>query len=85
MDKKQRYNLSRVLEEVKVERLRQHACWGEQNFTPENFLPILIEEVGEVGKAIYEQKKDNYRRELIEVAAVACQMIESFDRNKEAK
>lgn len=79
-----------VLEEVKQERLRQNAKWGEQNHTPIEWLAILGEEVGEANKAAlethfnYTGKVDysEYRAELIQVAAVAVSMIESLDRNQ---
>lgn len=73
--------------EVKTERSRQEKRWGEQNHSQEYWLSILGEEFGEVCKAVCEKNydtkvKDNYRDELIHVAAVAIQMIECFDRKK---
>lgn len=74
-----------ILKEIKQERNRQNEKWGEQNHHPFYFLAILGEEVGEANKAAVEahgQGADwiEYRKELIQVAAVAIQMIESFDR-----
>jgi len=45
-----------------------------------------MEEVGEASEAILEAKfgmwtLDNYRAEIIQVAAVAIAMLECFDRN----
>lgn len=88
-----------ILGEVRKERDRQDAKWGEQNHSPFVWLAILGEEVGEVNKAALEsvvfrpqdrdaenqwllQKLEDYREELVQVAAVACAMIESFDRMK---
>ena len=81
-----------VLVEVELERARQDNLWGEQNHAPLVWLPILLEEVGEVGKALNdwvhsppEEVADaiaNYRDELIHVAAVAVAAVESFDRGK---
>jgi len=75
-----------ILEEIRNERLRQDAKWGEQNHAPADYLMILGEEVGEANKAALEAKFGNgslrlYRDELIQVAAVAIAMIECFDRN----
>lgn len=74
-------NVSQVLIEFAHERGRQDKKWGEQNHDPLYWLSILIEEVGEVGKALCENDAENYREELIQVGAVACSMIESLDRN----
>lgn len=75
-------SVTSVLTEVMHERDRQDDKWGEQNHAPLLWLAILGEEFGEVAKAAVESKPDQYRRELIEVAAVAVAAIESFDRAK---
>jgi NTP pyrophosphatase (non-canonical NTP hydrolase) len=74
-----------VLREVKEERQKQETKWGQQNHLPQDWLMILGEEVGEANKAALEAKfgdgKINlYREELVQVAAVAVAMIESYDR-----
>ncbi len=81
--------LQSVLDEVFAERERQDARWGEQNHAPTEWISILGEEYGEVCKAVCEAhfKYDgadwaDYRTELVQVAAVAVAMIESFDRAK---
>jgi NTP pyrophosphatase (non-canonical NTP hydrolase) len=71
--------------EVKAELLKQYSKWGIQNHTPEWWLVILGEEVGEANKAILENKLSKsdiglYRDELIQVAAVALSAIECLDR-----
>lgn len=77
-----------TLNEVLKERERQDAKWGEQNHGPLLWLAILGEEFGEVSKAALEAVVmgdptfKNYREELIQLAAVAVSMIESFDRNE---
>jgi len=79
-----------IIKEIKEERKRQDSKWGIQNHHPLEWLPILGEEVGEVNKAVLETyffdgfNKNNYqdyRKELIQVAAVAVSMIECLDRN----
>jgi hypothetical protein len=83
-----------VVEEVRLERIRQDRKWGQQNHGPLGWLAILAEEFGEVSKEVCELdvgKVDGverlyrlkcYRDELIQVAAVAVAMVESFDRNE---
>jgi len=75
-----------VFNEIKQERIKQDAKWGEQNHAPADWLMILGEEVGEVNKAALEAKfggktLTEYREELVQVAAVTVAMIECFDRN----
>lgn len=91
--------LHKVLGEVEQERLKQDQKWGVQNHSPSDWLTILGEEFGEACKAALEAKfqKDYpaqytgevglhlYRKELIQVAAVAIAAIESLDRNELAK
>lgn len=88
--------LAEVLDEVKFEREFQDKKWGaDRNHHPAEWLMILGEEVGEANKAALEANftpenfndtryglYENCRKELIQVAAVACAMIESLDRNQ---
>lgn len=76
----------RIYEEIEQERLRQIKKWGTPKHSKELMLAILVEEVGEVAKAIceYYQSKDtnwlhNYREELIQSAAVCIQAIEQIN------
>lgn len=84
--------MENIFNEIRQERQRQDAKWGEQNHKPVEWCAILGEEVGEVNKAALEahfreyyrgtNQLANYREELIQVAAVAIAMIESLERNK---
>ena len=86
-------NTALVLAQVSNERARQEAKWGEQNHTPADWFLILMEEVGEAAKAATEARAaerqglstgewwQEYCKELIETAAVAVAMVESFYRN----
>lgn len=63
--------------------------WGIQNHHPHKYLTILIEEIGEVGKAILKTEAEgktktwyNVIEELVQVEAVAQSMIESIKRNQ---
>ncbi|WP_221090509.1 nucleoside triphosphate pyrophosphohydrolase family protein [Deinococcus aquaedulcis] len=86
-----------VLAEVGRERQRQEAKWGEQNLEPAVWLMVLGEEVGEANNAALEalmthcdkqasvrgaRSLDDYRAELIQVAAVAVSAVESLDRQR---
>jgi NTP pyrophosphatase (non-canonical NTP hydrolase) len=71
-----------VLSEVFAERRSQHEVHSEQNHSAPFWLSILGEEFGEVCKAVYENDGANYREELIQLAAVAVQMVEAYDRVK---
>ena len=80
-----------VLVEVHRELDRQDAMWGQQNHDMADYYTILGEEFGEVGKAICESKlqkmtdRHEIRKELIQLAAVAVAMAESFDRQEAKK
>ena len=81
----------RVLTEVILERQKQVEKWGQQNHHPFHYLAILMEEVGEASQAAVQATGepgkatwDDYREELVQVAAVALAMIGSFDRNQNA-
>jgi len=82
----------RIAEEVIVERERQDVLWGEQNHDLPTFISILAEEVGEAARCCndYHFSADGSvakpvrlleaREELIQVAAVACAIVERIDR-----
>ncbi len=75
-----------VLFEIEFERKKQDLKRGIQNHNPSHWLMILAEEFGEASKAALEAKVAHndggrkYRKELIQIAAVAVAMIESLDR-----
>jgi hypothetical protein len=85
---------SSILNEVHLEMEHQRKMWGIQDYAPPEWLMILGEEVGEASKGALEAHFpaylkygdfSDYRRELIQVAAVALQAVESYDRQKEYK
>lgn len=75
------------------ERDRQFAKWGKQEYCLVEWVAILTEEVGEAAKEAvdYHFNQDHHlpatqemhircmRKELVEVAAVAMQIIEDLD------
>lgn len=79
-----------IYDEVHKERGRQNILWGKQHHTPEMWMTILMEEVGEAAKEVFEGRiltkpgekmgnKKLLRDELIQVAAVAVAIIEDLD------
>jgi NTP pyrophosphatase (non-canonical NTP hydrolase) len=77
---------------ITEERENQIKKWGVQNHTPIEWIAILTEEVGEVSKEALEfhfkrfyddtGQLERYEKELIQVAAVALAMLESYGRNE---
>jgi NTP pyrophosphatase (non-canonical NTP hydrolase) len=74
--------MKEIIEEIIEERKNQEAKWGEQNHSPDYWMVILMEEVGEACHEICGKFTDlqAYRKELVQVAAVAVAALESFDR-----
>lgn len=68
------------IELVMLERKNQDVRWGVQNHGPDGWLAILMEEVGEVARAVLEGKAFTYRDELVHVAAVAVAALECINR-----
>ncbi len=65
---------------IREERRRQDKKWGVQNHTNMRWLPILMEEVGELAKALNEGTMTD--GELTQVAAVALAWMECHERNR---
>lgn len=70
----------RVLSQVRAERERQDQKFGEQNHDPYKWVTIAAEELGEAAHDALEIDYAGYRKEMIEVAAVAICAVESIDR-----
>jgi len=72
---------------VHAERLRAHAKHGargnsreDANWWDAEWLPILVEEVGEVAHCLtYDAELYNLRDELVQVGAMACAWIAAID------
>lgn len=69
-----------IEKDVVNERLYQMAKWGDEILPPSELLAILGEEVGEACKAYLERDAEEYRAELVQVAAVALRGIQMIDR-----
>ena len=67
-----------ISEAISKERERQDSL--HPYMVPETvMLPVLVEEIGEVARAMIEEKPDDLRRELIEVAAVCVKWLELLE------
>lgn len=72
-----------ALTRIITERMLQDKKWGVQNHGPRNWLVILMEEVGEAAKASLENEGEEYKKELVQVAAVALAALECADRQEQ--
>lgn len=72
--------LTKAIEDILDERQRQDERWGTPQFRPNApWGLILMEEVGEVSRAILERKPmGELRKELVQVAAVAVAWLEAI-------
>lgn len=73
----------RFFAEVRQEREIQNLTWcrrpGSWPITEGEKLAVLVEEVGEVAKALNElESKERLRAELVQIAAVACSWGETL-------
>ena len=69
-----------VLDLIRAERMRQDSKWGEQNHSDLYWLGILVEEVGELAKAIIENDGENGVKELVQTAAVCVAWMDAIKR-----
>lgn len=69
-----------IFNDVARERFRQDDIWGPQSNHPLSlWMTILMEEVGEVAHDILEDKLEEAKKELVQVAAVAVSIIEHIE------
>lgn len=61
---------------IRSERQRQDYKFGDPNHTPPDWLVILMEEIGEISRAILKGDKSAYRNEVVQAAAVLVAMYE---------
>ena len=65
--------------EVRAEMMRSREKFGDQRHKPLRWNAIIGEEKGEAEKALVEYDQDQYRRELIHVAATSLSAAYCFD------
>ena len=68
---------------IGMEREYQLKKWGEQKHSDERWLAILVEEVGEVAKAILEENDIELMKEMCQVGAVLESWVTSREFFKE--
>jgi hypothetical protein len=81
-----------VFANIRDERDRQREKWGQQRHEMPVWMTILMEEVGEAckdalawrsttaqGNEAYADQSENFRNEMVQVAAVAVAIIEAMD------
>lgn len=75
-----------AIDSVLHERAFQDERWGGNRQLPDDtWLRILVEEVGEVAKALNDREPvEDLRAELVQVAAVAIAWIEAMDTKEAA-
>lgn len=81
------YATGDALAAVQEERIAQDEKWGEQSHTAFEWLAILGEEVGEANQAALHAylpdqtgEVHDFAEELVQVAAVATEIVEHIDR-----
>lgn len=79
--------MSDVYAEIRAERTRQDSEWGDQVHGSFVYATVLAEECGEVARAIHDARFAGgsiaaIRSELIQVAAVAVQIVERIDEGR---
>lgn len=79
------YDHLQTQRDILAECTAQDAKWGRQDHSAELWLTILMEELGEAAKAYLDERRDRgrageYRKEMVQVAAVALAAIECCDR-----
>jgi len=81
--------LPEIINLILKERYKSIQKFGVNNWAPIEWLPILIEEVGEVSKEICEgyfkdyypedkNRKERLKKEIVQVAAVCVKMLETI-------
>lgn len=76
-----------IYAEIQDEVNRAKTLHENKDYTPVDWLAVLIEEIGEIGREVNDMKESgeplnpNYRTELIQVAAVAVRAVQDYDRS----
>lgn len=71
--------MEKILQAIREERARQNERWGVKGHPRFMWNAILVEEIGEVSKALLTQ--GDLESELVQVAAVAVAWLESLRGN----
>jgi NTP pyrophosphatase (non-canonical NTP hydrolase) len=75
--------MEHIFDLIRAERARQDAKWGSQRHLDDRiWLPILVEEIGEVAKEILEGH-GTLIDELVQVAAVTVNWLEALHEDSQ--
>lgn len=85
--------MQKIFNKIQAECDKQDSKWGtDRKLHPLQWVSILSEEVGEVSKEINDDGfrtenifLENYEKELVQVAAVTCQMLKNIKHYEEQK
>lgn len=66
-----------IFRRILQERVDQDKKWGRQDHGPDGWLIILMEEVGEASRGALEGDMVRYKKELVQIAAVAVAALEA--------
>ena len=81
MVNKESTSLGEAFNLISQERSRQDVLHPDNDHSPEYWLAILSEEVGEVAKEVVDRNNlENLRNELIQVAATAIRFLQSIPK-----
>lgn len=69
-------NRSDIFMAISTERQRQDRLHPDDDYPDSVFLAVLVEEVGEVARAMLEGEPKQLRDELVQVAAVCIRRLE---------
>ncbi len=69
-----------IFSDIQDERLNQLKKWGDQRHSTDRWVVIMLEELGEAARASLEGRLDNWREELVQIAASTVAALEDFDR-----
>ena len=64
---------------IQIERNAQDEQWGQQNHNDEKWVCIILEEFGEVSKAVIEGNEADILTETVQVAALLQAWVTSRD------
>ena len=74
------FRSGQLLGDIWQERSRQQELWGEQNHDDGKWMIILMEEIGEAAKDLFENRDKEADVELIQCAAVILSWLEARGR-----
>jgi len=75
--------MDKIFESIRAERKRQDDKWGaERHLNSLYWLGILMEEVGEVAKALIELNEEHAEIELVQCAAVIVCWLEQYQSER---